>query len=87
MDARGGSGEKVGSVQRMRFNQSERLAVESTEAGKRGQATGEASDGQQRTSERVTHANRRTIQTMLYNIQTLGGVDWKPGDTGICWLI
>ena len=47
---------------------------------------GEASDGQQRTSERVTHANRRTIQTMLYNIQTLGSVDWKPGDTGICWL-
>ena len=36
MDARAGR-EKVGSVQRMRINQSERLAVESTEAGKRGQ--------------------------------------------------
>ena len=36
MDARAGR-EKVGSVQRMRINESERLAVESTEAGKRGQ--------------------------------------------------
>ena len=39
---------------------------------------------------RATRANRRTtIQTIFYNniIQTLGGVDWKPGDTGICWLI
>ena len=36
MDARAGR-EKVGSVQRMRINQSERLAVESTETGKRGQ--------------------------------------------------
>ena len=42
MDARAGSGEKVGSVQRMRFNQSERLAIESTEVRKRGQATADA---------------------------------------------
>ena len=34
--------EKVGSVQRMRINQSEILAAESTEAGKRGQATADA---------------------------------------------
>ena len=36
MDARAGR-EKVGSVQRTRINQSERLAIESIEAGKRGQ--------------------------------------------------
>ena len=46
---------KVRSVQRMRFNQSERLAVESTEAaaGKRGQATADARQTSCRVSWRV----------------------------------